>query len=209
MQHFVVILAGFRIQTRRCWQEVVVVQRWLLTQVWLYIENQIKVKLTKYFNLVGKFTSWFRHNCVCCIFIANNNQAWGAARTKKLVVRASHEWCENDQHWHLWTSEDIITEKAICTNWLRTVGFKYRRKQWDEGWSGLGKHRTPQTNVKSLVNKNAIKPKVEDPSGNFVWKALTFPLPRDFGQNLSYPVSWIFQPCASMVLSKLNHKNML
>jgi hypothetical protein len=43
---------------------------------------------------------------------------------------------------------------------------------WGEG---EGKHSTPQENFKSLVNKNAIKPKIGDHPGNFVQKFFTLP----------------------------------
>jgi hypothetical protein len=52
---------------------------------------------------------------------------------------------------------------------------------------------------KKLANKNVIKPKIWNPHGNFVLKALTLsPPPRDFGKNLSFPLPWIFNPCASI-----------
>ena len=38
---------------------------------------------------------------------------------------------------------------------------------------------------KKLVNKNEIKPKIGNPHVNF-------------GKNLSYPLPWIFNPCASI-----------
>ncbi len=43
--------------------------------------------------------------------------------------------------------------------------------------------------LKNLL-KNAIKHKKGTPPGNFFLKALTSP--RDFGENLSYPLPWIF-----------------
>jgi hypothetical protein len=48
--------------------------------------------------------------------------------------------------------------------------------------------------LKNLLIKmqNAIKPKIGNPPGNFVLKALT--TPRDFGENLSYAGPLDFQP---------------
>jgi hypothetical protein len=66
-----------------------------------------------------------------------------------------------------------------------------------EGGKGEGKYRTPHANFKTLVNKIAIKPEIGEPPGSFSWKPFP-PPPRDFGKNLSYPLPWIFNPCASM-----------
>jgi hypothetical protein len=67
-----------------------------------------------------------------------------------------------------------------------------------EGLRGEGgKQSTPhQSNFKRRVHKTAIKSKIVDPLAIFVRISLT---PRDFGKNLSYPVPWIFNLCASMV----------
>jgi hypothetical protein len=59
-------------------------------------------------------------------------------------------------------------------------------------------YRTSRQIFKKLVDKSAIKPNIGDPPPcNFIWKALT---PRNFGKNLSYPLLWIFNPRASMVI---------
>jgi hypothetical protein len=66
-----------------------------------------------------------------------------------------------------------------------------------EGGGGRGKGdetAPPRQIFEKLVNKNAIKPKIGGPPGNFVLEALN---PPGFWKNLSYP-PWIFNPCASM-----------
>jgi hypothetical protein len=59
-----------------------------------------------------------------------------------------------------------------------------------------GRYRTPQANFKTLVNKNAIKPKIRGPPLAIFPESLN--PPRDFGKNFRYPLPWIFNPCASM-----------
>ncbi len=58
---------------------------------------------------------------------------------------------------------------------------------------GGGKTQAPDQIFKKLVNKNAIKQIIGKPPDNFLWKALT--------RNRSYPLPWIFNPCALMKIS--------
>jgi hypothetical protein len=60
---------------------------------------------------------------------------------------------------------------------------------------GGGVKRERTSPGKKRVNNNAIKPKIVDPP-SLVWKALTP------GKNLSYPLPWIFNLCASMIVGR-------
>jgi hypothetical protein len=51
----------------------------------------------------------------------------------------------------------------------------------------------PLANFKRLFNKNAIKPKIGGPLAFF---PESLDPPRDVAKNLSYPLPWIFNPCA-------------
>jgi hypothetical protein len=54
-----------------------------------------------------------------------------------------------------------------------------------------------QIKKKQLSTKNSIKPEIGGPPGNFS-KSLEPP-----GKNMSYPLPWIFNPCASKPVVRL------
>jgi hypothetical protein len=73
------------------------------------------------------------------------------------------------------------------------------------GGRGEGKYSTPlRKNFKTLINKNAINPKIGGPPRQFFLKALT-PL-GILATNNRYPLPWIFNPCASMDKLLFMHK---
>jgi hypothetical protein len=63
------------------------------------------------------------------------------------------------------------------------------------------KQHPPRQIFEKLVNKNAIKPKIDGPPWQFFLKPLT--LLRDFGKIFKYTPPWIFNTCASMAKSNL------
>ncbi len=88
---------------------------------------------------------------------------------------------------------------------LFTIQFT-RRRRFEEHFAFIDVHRgwggrTPYSQIfKKLVNKNVIKPKIRDPR-QFCPESLDPP-----GKNLSYPLSRIFNPCASMFASQTRNK---
>jgi hypothetical protein len=68
------------------------------------------------------------------------------------------------------------------------------------GVRGAGGYETapPRQIFKKLVNKNAIKPKIGGPPQAIFPESLD--PPRNFGKNIRYPLPWIFNPCASMLM---------
>jgi hypothetical protein len=57
----------------------------------------------------------------------------------------------------------------------------------------------PQANFKTLANKNAIKPKIGGPPKAIFPESLETPL-RILAKIIWYPLLWIFNPCASMLI---------
>jgi hypothetical protein len=66
------------------------------------------------------------------------------------------------------------------------------------GVRGVRQH-PPRQIFEKLVNKNAIKPKIGGPPQAIFPESLD--PPRNFGKNIPYPLPWIFNPCASIVVN--------
>jgi hypothetical protein len=71
---------------------------------------------------------------------------------------------------------------------------------------GKGGQTEPPDKLKKLGNKNANKTQNRrpPPPPAIFLESLDPPPPREFGKNFSYPLPWIFNPCASMMITVRN-----